>query len=257
MMQSWERMVPAVWRLCLWSLEALADYSNDFVILETSLPNKRDIKTGEKKLHNKSNGDGRNIIYLSNKEGLSRIILQLCESMPSMREMVVSSLLGKCYLCDDNPIVNNHHRRNTDVGFIESSGNKNSASTSWLYNIPPLGFASSEYGIRGVHDNEKTQNENSNNSNNNIYKVMGNETDMKMVAKLKLFEARKNMKLQKNISVKAQAQSLLAATVLQHIVRAHPEIGASVLSSIMDRLTPSSPSLGGCITLPPPAILHR
>ena len=35
-------MVPAVWRLCLWSLEALADYSNDFVILETSLPNKRD-----------------------------------------------------------------------------------------------------------------------------------------------------------------------------------------------------------------------
>ena len=254
-MQSWERMVPAVWRLCLWSLEALAECSNNFLILETSLPKRKDKKKGE--LNNKINGDGRNIIYLSNKEGLSRMILQLCESMPSMREAVVSSLLRKCYICDENPIINNHHRNNTDRELNESWGTVNDASMSWLSNIPPLGFASSEYGIRGLHANEDAQNESFNNSDNYRYKIVGNENEIKMVAKLKFLEARKDIKLQKKITAEAQAQSLLAATILQHIVRSHPEIGASVLSSIMDRLTPSSPSSGDSITLPSSAVLHR
>ena len=256
-------MVPAVWKLCLWTLEGLADYSHDVSISETSLPNKKEKK--KENCYNITNGKSNNVIYSSNKEGLSSIILQLCECMPSMREKIVTTLLGKCYTCDDNTIINTNTNMNMNNSYrghikhndrkmpVDTRLNENDTSTSWLSSIPSLGFSSAEYGILFGHDNMYNQNECSNKNSEGRNETEKNE---KTAIKLKLAQARDRSKNQKISSMKAHSQAFLAATVLQYIVRAHPEIGASVLSSIMDRLTPSSQSSGGRVTLPSPAILH-
>jgi len=69
----WARMVPGVWRACLWLLAALA---------ATDAP--------------ASVGAPR-AAYSAAQLGLQRLVLCLYDSVPSMQEAVLSALLGRCY----------------------------------------------------------------------------------------------------------------------------------------------------------------
>jgi hypothetical protein len=221
-------MIPAVWRLCLWTLESLTDYESG-----TSRPS-----SGVKGC---AGAGGRGRVYLSNKEGLSQTVLRLCECLPSMRETVVSNLLGRCYAegavssaCSSSGSISGGSRALKDSVAQERDG-------AWLMNFHPLGYASAEYGIEliGVAGAGSI----------NIISCSepgAGRRRWNVGTKIRISEMRK-----------AQSEALLASTVLESLVGEHPEIGASVLSSIMDRLTPSSPSQGGLLALPPAAILHR
>ena len=248
-------MVPAVWRLCLWTIEELADSFSDSFTRETSLRSSnvaRNLIT--------SNAGDNSVIYLINNDGLSRTVLQLCECMPSMREIVVSNLLGKCYVGDDATSSSATRHTNNSNNLEE-----NYCNTEQIFDETPLGFAATKYGIisdynRKYHehseilydDNDQTHWE----SGRGRERGRGEGNDEKVAVKIRLLQSLKRARFRKKNYLIAQSQSLLAATVLQHLVRAYPEIGASVLTSIMDRLTPSSSSLGGLVSLTPPAILH-
>jgi hypothetical protein len=230
--QIWERMIPAVWRLCLWTLESLTDYES-----KTSIP-----PSGVKGC---AGAGGRNRVYLTNKEGLSRTVLRLCECLPSMRETVVSNLLGRCYAegaissaCSSGSGIGNSSAFSDSVAQERDS--------AWLMNLHPLGYASAEYGIESV-DVADVGSLNIISSGLAVCAEPGaGRRRLNAGTKIRISEMRK-----------AQSEALLASTVLESLVGEHPEIGASVLSSIMDRLSPSSPSQGGLLALPPAAILHR
>ena len=315
-------MVPAVWRLCLWTLEELADSPTNYDIRKTGLRGNLDQNNFQNSQNSNNfqnynsfqNFQNLNIsgvgdisaIYLSNKNGLARTVLTLCECMPSMREIVVSNLLGKCYINDDNSSNNNNNNssssssrsnrynknsydNNYNNNNTYSNNNDNNNNSDQMFEETPLGFSSRKYGIISdyntkylnytntdmslnyAHNNDDNNGENDNYNNGegeggddeNCRRDergggIGKETgyDEKNAIKIRLLQQIKQTRLRKQSYLTSQSQSLLAATVLQHLVRAYPEIGASVLTSIMDRLTPSSPSQWGLVALPPPAILH-
>ena len=220
-------MIPAVWRLCLWTLESLTDYESGASKSSSGLRGRGCVGLGDR---------GR--VYLTNKEGLSRTVLRLCECMPSMRQTVVSNLLVRCYA--EGPISST----------CSSSAVHDSVSQerdgAWLMNSYPLGSASAQYGIvslgmKGAGSFNITS--------------KGLAACAKSDADRPTWIAR--TKIRRLEMHKVQSEALLASTVLESLVGEHPEIGASVLSSIMDRLTPSSFSQGGLLALPPAAILHR
>lgn len=225
-------MIPAVWRLCLWTLESLTDYESR-------------ASRSSSGVRGCGGASGKGRVYLTNKEGLSRTVLRLCECLPSMRETVVSNLLGRCY----------------EEGAVSSACSSSSGSGSgsafsdtlaqerdgaWLLNLHPLGYASAEYGIESLGV-----------SGAGSLKIIsdGLAVCTEPGPGRRMWNA--GTKIRISEMRKAQSEGLLASTVLESLVEEHPEIGASVLSSIMDRLTPSSPSHGGLLALPPAAILHR
>lgn len=72
-----------------------------------------------------------------NRFGLSKIVLQLCDCMPSMRETVVNNLLSKCYLNDDDNVHNDKY--NTSHSKIDVHTDYEQTN-SFLLSLPPLGI---------------------------------------------------------------------------------------------------------------------
>ena len=234
-------MIPAIWRLCLWTLETLADTDTMGQCRGSSL------------FQGRSRGDSgtissgvKNHVYLTNKEGLSRTVHRLCTCMPSVRETIVSSLLSQCY---------------TDQKRVSSSSNGKTHNTnaredrdgSWLMHLRPLGGACEANGIISM--------------NNRIMDPRHLAEDSSSREERDSFEKNKGSSpskskwnvgssSEKHLNRKAQAASVLAASLLESLAGCNAEIGASVLSSIMDRLTPSSSSQSGTLLLPPAAVLH-
>ena len=84
----WDRMVTAIWKICIWLLNALSLYSN--------------IRLGPKMTN-----------YNNTKFALCKLTLKLYQIVPSMQETILSSLLSQCYA---NNILKN---------IVESKSNTN------------------------------------------------------------------------------------------------------------------------------------
>ena len=258
--------MPAVWRLCVWIFETLTDCHETPGIITSGRPFTPGTNTGNSILfHGSGTLDSSAGAYVSNRAGLTRTVLRLCECMPSMQEAVVTSLLSKCYVEEENDF----NPTSTSTAMSSSSGgggvgvnvvrNSNNLGRNMSYNaiseldgdsvnIPSLGYSSSEWNILtiGTTEEECSSEENSRviykfqNNDNNRWEIKRSEKKMIFSTALK----------------KIQHSSLLASSVLECLVMKNPEIGSTVLSSIIDRLTPSSPSMGGVLFLPPAAVLH-
>jgi hypothetical protein len=232
-------MVPAVWRLCLWTLEAIIDPDSETLGFATfpSATKKNPIITSS------------NSVTICNREGLTRTVLKLCDSIPSMQETVVSNLLGRCYAGDDSTVNINSNFKTVISSVDIADADRDSG---WLLTLPPLGSAAAEYGILSGEGEEDVRGDDKIKSISNTDREVDNITGPRQRQQT-LLRAQQS----RAAHLKTQAQGQLAAAVLENLVAAHPEIGASVLSSLMDRLTPSSPSQGGRILLPVASILHR
>ena len=237
--QIWEWMIPAIWRLCLWTLETLAD--TDMI--------------GSSRVSSMTQGNSRgdsgiissgvkNHVYLTNKEGLSRTVHRLYTWMPSVRETIVSSLLSQCY-----------KRISTSSGGRTRNGSTHEdRDGAWLMLLPPVGRASEAYGIISMSDRIPDPRD-------LVRESFKREELESLVEKSRGFSRSKKklnpgLNSEKHQNRKAQAASMLAASLLESLAGCNSDIGASVLSSIMVRLTPSSSSQGGTLLLPPAAVLH-
>ena len=254
-------MVPAVWRLCLWIFETLTDC--DEIFGTSCMPGIPGIQaTDNFSYHGSGTAESSASAYLRNIAGLTRTVVRLCACMPSMQESVVTSLLSKCYTEEENDF--NPTSNSTLTSGTGGDRMKNSSSNSRnIYhnslseldgdsvNLPALGYSSEEWNIVTLGTTEEedsseepslTSNDNPNNHNRWELKMKKNENERKKIFSTSLR--------------KTQHLSLLASSVLERLVMKNPEIGSTVLSSIIDRLTPSSPSQGGLLFLPPAAVLH-
>ena len=198
-----------------------------------------------------------------NREGLALTVQRLCESVPSMRETVVSNLLGMCYAV--SPVDGygvDHQRNSSGVECVEGSG-------AWLSSsMPPLGAAAMEYGIIPVGLANSTVDRNQNSTRHRQpapSQAIGTSTGMSSNgdggggSALTLWRLERNFRTQRHraavMRAKVRAQAQLAAAILEGLsVAAYPEVGASVLASLTHRL--HSCGEGGKISLPPPATLH-
>ena len=250
-------MVPAVWRLCLWIFETLTDCD------ETSgtpcMPGIPGVQTGNNFLfYGSGTFDSSASAYLSNKAGLTRTVLHLCACMPSIQESVVTSLLSKCYTEEENdfdPTSTSTSTSTYSAGVLKNSNsgrNKYNNALSELdgdsVNLPALGYSSAEWNIISLGTTEEEDEEDSFEEpslTTNI--IRNNQSEIKRIENKKMFSSSLR---------RTQHLSLLASSVLERLVMTNPEIGSTVLSSIIDRLTPSSPSRGGVLFLPPAAVLH-
>ena len=256
-------MVPAVWRLCLWIFETLTDCDETYGT--SCMPGIPGVQaTNNFSYHGSGTADSSASAYLRNKAGLTRTVVRLCECMPSMQESVVTSLLSKCYTEEENDFNSTSTSASTSTSGSGGVRMKNSSSNSrniYHYslseldgdsvNLPALGYSSEEWNIisLGTTEEEDSSEEHSltsNNIPNNHYRW-----DIKMKK-----NENENKKTFSTSLRKTQHLSLLASSVLECLVQKNPEIGSTVLSSIIDRLTPSSPSQGGLLFLPPAAVLH-
>jgi hypothetical protein len=250
----------------VWIFETLADCHETPGIITPDRPFTPGTNTGNSILfHGSGTLDSSASAYVSNRAGLTRTVLRLCECMPSMQEAVVTSLLSKCYVEEENDF--NPSSTSTSTSMSSSSGgggvgvnvmrniniggsmNYNTISELDGYSVklPSLGNSSSEWNILslGTTEEECSSEENSRTEN----KIQNNNTQWVI----------KNSEKEIMFSTalrKTQHSSLLASSVLECLVMKNPEIGSTVLSSIIDRLTPSSPSMGGALFLPPAAVLH-
>lgn len=259
-------MVPAVWRLCVWIFETLTDcHESPGITTHDMHAGKGTSFHGSSTLDSSASAGA----YVSNRAGLTRTVLRLCECMPSMQEAVVTSLLSKCYVEEENDFNPTSTSTSTssgggvgvgcgvgvNVGIMRNSTN---ISRNMSYdaiseldgdsvNLPSLGYSSSEWNILslGITEEECSSEENS----KTINKIQSNNNQWEMKKSEKKIIFSTALK-------KTQHSSLLASSVLECLVMKNPEIGSTVLSSIIDRLTPSSPSMGGVLFLPPAAVLH-
>ena len=257
-------MVPAVWRLCLWIFETLTDCDETYGT--SCMPGIPGVQaTNHFSYHGSRTADSSASAYLRNKAGLIRTVVRLCQCMPSMQESVVTSLLSKCYAEEENdfnPTSTSTSSSTSGSGDIRmknsSSNNRNIPHNSLSeldgesVNLPALGYSSEEWNIitLGTTEEEEDSSEEHSLTSNNIPNNY-NRWDIKMKK-----NENENKKIFSTSLRKTQNLSLLASSVLERLVMKNPEIGSTVLSSIIDRLTPSSPSQGGLLFLPPAAVLH-
>jgi hypothetical protein len=249
----------------VWIFETLADCHETPGIMAPGRPFTPGTYTGNSMLfHGSGTFDSSASSYVSNRAGLTRAVLRLCECMPSMQEAVVTSLLSKCYVEEENDFNNTSTPSSSGgggggggvgVNVMRNSNNisrnVNDKAISELdgdsVNLPSLGYSSSEWRILsiGTTEEECSSEENS----RTIDKIQNdkNQWEIKKSEKKIVFSTALR---------KTQHSSLLASSVLECLVMKNPEIGSTVLSSIIDRLTPSSPSMGGVLFLPPAAVLH-
>jgi hypothetical protein len=252
-------MVPAVWRLCVWIFETLADCHETPSIITPGRPFTPDIHTGNSILfHGSGTLDSSASAYVSNRAGLTRTVLRLCECMPSMQEAVVTSLLSKCYVEEENAPTSTstssssgggvyvNVMRNINIG-RSMSCNAISELDGDSVNLPSLGHSSSEWNIVSLGTTEEECSSEENSRTINKFQNDNSQWETKKSEKKMIFSSALR---------KTQHSSLLASSVLECLVTKNPEIGSTVLSSIIDRLTPSSPSMGGVLFLPPAAVLH-
>lgn len=189
----------------------------------------------------------KNHVYLTNKEGLCRTVHRLCACMPSVRETIVSSLLSQCYTDEKRKSTSSGGKSHNTCAHEDRDG-------AWLMHLPPLGGACKAYGIISMSaqilDPRHLVQESSNRD----------ERDSVIEKSIGISPSKNRWNLgpssEKHLNRKAQAVSVLAASLLESLAGCNAEIGANVLSSIMDRLTPSSSSHGGTLLLPPAAVLH-
>lgn len=255
-------MVPAVWRLCVWIFETLADCHETPGMITPGRPITHGTNTGNSILfHGSGTLDSSASVYESNRAGLTRTVLRLCECMPSMQEAVVTSLLRKCYVEEENDFnptststsssrgggVGVNVMRNTNITNRNMSYNAISELDGDSVNLPSLGYSSSEWNIISLGTTEECSSDENPRTINKFQNYNNNQWEIKKSEKITIFSSALR---------KTQHSSLLASSVLECLVTKNPEIGSTVLSSIIDRLTPSSPSMGGVLFLPPAAVLH-
>ena len=321
----WSRMVPAVWRLCLWTLEALSDLdvvpSNS--VASSNNNNHKKYRSGHRsgqsvdngtdhRMHSSSNHGLRHATRATatstnnssssssssgpwqgtamsggkisgnnhdsssmhnlvvsrdgcarNREGLALTVQRLCESVPSMRETVVSNLLGMCYAVSPTDGHGSGQARNGSG--VEECGD---GSGAWLFSsMPPLGAAAMEYGIIPVGLASSTADRNQKSSRHHQpAPLQTSGVSMGMSSSgggggsaLTLWRLERNFRSQRHraavVRAKVRAQAQLAAAILEGLsVAAYPEVGASVLASLTHRLHACGE--GGKVSLPPPATLH-
>ena len=260
----WSRMVPAVWRLCLWTLEALSDldivsshskYQNDHINHGSSSSNHGLRRRNRVITTSTSGGTTNNVQNLMvsqdgcvrNREGLAWTIQCLYENVPSMRETIVSNLLGMCYAVSSVDGYGSGHGR------IDEGNEDNGA---WLFSsIPPLGAAAMEYGIFPVGLTSSTTNGNRYQQPTSLPSMNGNGNG----SALNLWRLERNFRSQRHratmVRTKIRTQAQLAAAILEGLsVATYPEVGASVLASLTHRLHTCGE--GGKVNLPPPTTLH-
>lgn len=244
-LQIWERMVPAVWRLCLWALEALSELEHITSSVEVKFRLSGQASAQPFSAHARSSSASR-VNRTRSITGLTATVLKLCSMSPNMRETVVNNLLSKCYATADESETM-AGRSNITVGGYSSS-------SSTLLSYPPLGRASEEFGILSVGPTPF--------QNGAFSERVGGDTTVQdgagSVGGFTGWRHRKALRLTRQSTIRAfnrvRIEALVSATVLEEIVRVYADIGGAVLTSLMDRLQNASD--GGNVQLPFPAVLH-
>jgi hypothetical protein len=235
----WDRMVPALWRLCMWTLDELSCSSWSGDASERSpWKHPADSRLGYKantasRIGSERNGAAstaeQNLVKSAvARDGLKNLILKLCESVPSMKETIVGALLGKCTAATTTAMEHSNTGDNYSLLSCDIiTGDRSICS------LPPI------IG-NGLFEN--------------IVAGSSRGIDGSEAAKSSA-KSTHDRAIEFNHQSAQQYKAHLAAGILEHSVNALPEVGGSVLTSLMSRLQPSVE--GSRIPLPSPAILHR
>ena len=196
----WDRMVPGVWRACMWLLAALA--ATDVTA---------------------SVGAARSA-YTAAQLGLQRLVLCLYRSVPSMQEPVLALLLGRCF-ANSSAAHAPPLQSAAKSASLPSRADKRRRGASVLL-LPPLGYGTQHEGMHRdcqgkafprhpEHPHAKTQ---------TAWQGHGMALQSGLTKEMQ----------------QEQRQAVLAAGVLGAVVAAHAEAGGAVLASLAHRLQPQS-----------------
>jgi hypothetical protein len=254
----WDRMVPAIWRLSIWSLEELSDplwcQSQDTTSSSSASAIDASGSNAEKAALD-VNTCGSSLTHEISLSGLIRLIQFLYSRMPSMRETILGSILNKCTSASDQAEIMTMAR---GVSSLSVRPGKNSSSSNLDVNIsldlPPLQSAwntfrndsgSSPRGAGG------TAGEGASRGVNNG--PLSATPQMQYWIKKRQHDHKSKLHLRR---ASVQLQAHFASEILQRVVAESLETGGSVLTALINRLQPTTCG-NSSASLPPPAVLHR
>lgn len=197
--QVWDRMVPAIWRLCLWLIE----------ILPTRMNSTGSAETGVAEV----------------QAGLRGLVISLYEGVPSMQETLLSSLLNRCFRNASMSPMHLIHastpRLRSPRGAPDSGGIASAYSV--LASIPSLEHSFEDLG--GGTDS--------------MLPAHGAHEGISSGSTLADALPRRAFHPPGSGPAGHLLQAFLAATILERLVKNHTEVGSAVLTAIINRLQPA------------------